>query len=482
MLGDPIAAVFTASLVALAYLLCNVYEQEIIAFLTKPRFHFPHSRHVDRTVQLHPSENRPFGLSAIVAPVLILPDSAVALDPVQPDAATTESAAPETVFPVSAAASSIVPDPAVPDPSSPDSVSDADSGSLPVPVPNSADDAPPPPVDDGSNDTAIPPDPTATDGISPPLVDEGSVEAPNPAVPTTTVEILPPPAPAVSLPPITTVTVSLPSPTSLSVSQLSLTSLTVSSSPTSTTSDSSESSTLPATPNPTGTIPHSPGVDEYHLYTGNGSVAAGWPHKADWVSYEDMFTANVPLISSSCTIYQVALDTPDEIAGLRNATLSISTETNTDPRFILAVIMQESNGCVRVPTSYYSVRNPGLMQSHNGPATCNEDATPMYPCPYATIEEMIREGTAGTSWDTGLGLVEALRQATGGVDDVGRYYRAARIYNSGSVDASENLEAGIATHCYASDVANRLTGWVLAKDECDGGGLRILPWGRRGLL
>lgn len=190
----------------------------------------------------------------------------------------------------------------------------------------------------------------------------------------------------------------------------------------------------------------------------------------------------MPLISSSCTIYQVDLDTPDEIAALRNATLSISTETNTDPRFILAVIMQESNGCVRVPTSYYSVRNPGLMQSHNGPATCNEDATPLYPCPYATIEEMIREGTAGTSWDTGLGLVEALRQATGGVDDVGRYYRAARIYNSGSVDASGDLEAGIATHCYASDVANRLTGWVLAKDECDGGGMRILPWGRRGLL
>ncbi|KAL8686409.1 MAG: hypothetical protein Q9224_005456, partial [Gallowayella concinna] len=41
------------------------------------------------------------------------------------------------------------------------------------------------------------------------------------------------------------------------------------------------------TPDPTNTIPTSPGIDEYHLYTGNGSIAAGWPHKAEWTSYEE---------------------------------------------------------------------------------------------------------------------------------------------------------------------------------------------------
>lgn len=108
------------------------------------------------------------------------------------------------------------------------------------------------------------------------------------------------------------------------------------------------------------------------------------------------------------------------------------------------------------------------MQSHNGPATCNEDASPIYPCPYATIEEMIREGTAGTFEGRGMGLVMALREATvnGHVDDVGRYYRAARIYNSGSVDGSGDLGMGVATHCYASDVANRLRGWSLSDDGC----------------
>lgn len=130
--------------------------------------------------------------------------------------------------------------------------------------------------------------------------------------------------------------------------------------------------------------------------------------------------------------------------------------------------MQESGGCVRAPTSYYSVRNPGLMQSHNGPATCNEDATPRTPCPYGVVEEMIREGTAGAGFGEDImGLVEALRVAEGEVDDVARYYRAARIYNSGSVDPSGDLGKGVATHCYASDVANRLVGWVMGKDGCD---------------
>ncbi len=112
------------------------------------------------------------------------------------------------------------------------------------------------------------------------------------------------------------------------------------------------------------------------------------------------------------------------------------------------------------------------MQSHNGPATCNEDATPIYPCPYAMIEEMIREGTAGTFEGRGMGLVMALREGTEGgmVDDVGRYYRAARIYNSGSIDPSGDLGKGVATHCYASDIANRLRGWSLADDGCVEGG------------
>lgn len=41
------------------------------------------------------------------------------------------------------------------------------------------------------------------------------------------------------------------------------------------------------------------------------------------------------------------------------------------------------------------------------------------------------------------------------------------MYNGGSVDPSGDLGKGCCTKCYASDIANRLTGWVLAKHDCD---------------
>ena len=116
---------------------------------------------------------------------------------------------------------------------------------------------------------------------------------------------------------------------------------------------------------------------------------------------------------------------------------------------ILAVIMQESHGCVRAPTTYNGVRNPGLMQDHNGEATCNDNGYVQNPCPSATIYKMISEGTAGTP--SGDGLANCLNKA--GRSDVSAFYRAARIYNSGSIASTGQLEDGIATHCYASDIA-----------------------------
>lgn len=58
------------------------------------------------------------------------------------------------------------------------------------------------------------------------------------------------------------------------------------------------------------------------------------------------------------------------------------------------------------------------------------------------------------------------RHGTSKATTVSQVYRAARIYNSGRVDPSGDLGKGIATHCYASDVANRLTGRVHAKSTC----------------
>jgi LysM domain len=131
-------------------------------------------------------------------------------------------------------------------------------------------------------------------------------------------------------------------------------------------------------------------------------------------------------------------------------------------------MMQESGGCSRAPTTNYGVRNPGVMQSHNGAGTCNDKGVIQTPCPAPVILQMVRDGAAGT--DSGHGLVQLLQQSSG--SEASRYYQAARKYNSGSVDPSGDLGAGIATHCYSSDVANRLTGWVRSRKTCnlDGAG------------
>ena len=55
------------------------------------------------------------------------------------------------------------------------------------------------------------------------------------------------------------------------------------------------------------------------------------------------------------------------------------------------------------------------------------------------------------------------------IQDVGyaeAYYRAARLYNSGEIDDSGDLGKGSATHCYVSDIANRLVGWTDSEHGC----------------
>jgi hypothetical protein len=116
-------------------------------------------------------------------------------------------------------------------------------------------------------------------------------------------------------------------------------------------------------------------------------------------------------------------------------------------------MIQESKGCVRAPTTNYGQENPGLFQSFNGKHSCNNGGVKT-PCPQSEIEGMVTEG-AGIG--LGFGLTQALQQSN--ANDDSKYYKAARIYNSGSVAPSGNLGDGIATHCYATDIANRLVGW-----------------------
>lgn len=204
-------------------------------------------------------------------------------------------------------------------------------------------------------------------------------------------------------------------------------------------------------------------ADAYNAYGGDGSTDAGWPSIDQWGSYEDLWNANVPLMQKSCGWNSWGTDnSADEINAINDAIQQASGQTGLDNRFILSVIMQESKGCVRVPTTNNGVVNPGLMQSHNGSGSC----AGVDPCPAETITQMVMDGTAGTP--SGDGLQQTFATASGATGDAGSrgYYAAARLYNSGSIDYS-NLNNGLgSTACYSQDVANRLTGWTLAGSNC----------------
>ncbi|KID67858.1 uncharacterized protein G6M90_00g094590 [Metarhizium brunneum] len=216
------------------------------------------------------------------------------------------------------------------------------------------------------------------------------------------------------------------------------------------------SAAAPAPSSGAGPAPSSPAP--YKLYLGNGSPADGWPTESKWPSFEALWTINLPFIKTGCNWQNFQPNSEEETAELKSAIESVGQSGGVDPRFILAIVMQESNGCVRVGSTANGVKNPGLMQSHMGPHTCYNKST----CSKDEIEGMIKDGTLGTP--SGDGLKQVLVQAGPGE---GQFYRAARIYNSGRVAAGGALQLGIgATNCYSTDIANRLSGWNSGVTPC----------------
>jgi len=222
---------------------------------------------------------------------------------------------------------------------------------------------------------------------------------------------------------------------------------------------------LPAGSSTTSSAPASTatGSYAYQMYSGNGTVAAGWPAMSQWLDFDDMWNFNVPIMQQSCSQWGVPNNSPDEIADIKSSVQSISASSGVDARFILAIIMQESNGCVRVITTNYGVENPGLMQDHDGAGSCNRDGVVQTPCPASEITQMITDGTTGTA--SGDGLVQCIAETN--LSDVSMYYAGARIYNGGIGGyVPDNLGSGCCTLCYSSDVANRLTGWHSGPSGC----------------
>ena len=95
---------------------------------------------------------------------------------------------------------------------------------------------------------------------------------------------------------------------------------------------------------------------------------------------------------ASCGNDGLANDSGPEVGSIYNGIQQIAQQSGVDHRFILAVIMQESNGCVRIGTTIDpsgTIYNPGLMQDFDGYYTCNTSQNDEYhenlgvvnPCP-----------------------------------------------------------------------------------------------------
>ncbi|KFY85827.1 hypothetical protein V500_08095 [Pseudogymnoascus sp. VKM F-4518 (FW-2643)] len=183
------------------------------------------------------------------------------------------------------------------------------------------------------------------------------------------------------------------------------------------------------------------GSDNHLTTCGPPSAYPAYGTGGVWMNFPDMFNKNKQSMTNNGA-------TDEEIGRIYNSINTIAAASLVDRRVILAVIMQESHGNPRVgsTTSHDGVGNPGLMQSHQGVTCANQAA----PCPQSIIDQMVRDGTQGTS--SGDGLVQ-------GINIYGNVYEALRYYNSGNVDAS-NLCLGGATASYVADVASRLTGWT----------------------
>ncbi|KAF2763964.1 hypothetical protein EJ03DRAFT_322057 [Teratosphaeria nubilosa] len=186
-----------------------------------------------------------------------------------------------------------------------------------------------------------------------------------------------------------------------------------------------------------------------------------------WVDFFSMWEHNEGLMNVSCSaIFNGTRDNSmTENLDILEAIGAESDKMGVDRRFNLAIIMQESKGCVRAQTTSSpgeDVTNPGLMQTHDGLGTCAGTENRTTPCGPVMIRQMVKDGVQGTAGGDGLKQCWDTSPGSGAA----QYYAAARMYNSGAIDGSGDLGAGCCTHCYASDVANRLTGWVNATSPC----------------
>lgn len=158
-----------------------------------------------------------------------------------------------------------------------------------------------------------------------------------------------------------------------------------------------------------------------------------FPPEASWVSFDQLWDVSNALCVGQQNGAQGAL-IKDDIA-------EVAAESGVDARVILAVVLQESNCNLEVVTTNNGVRNPGIMQSHNG---ASYDGT------NASILQMLRDGVEGTA--DGDGLKQLIAQYG--------TFAGLRAYNSGpgGVDPGDLSQTSTGDPDYVSSIAHKLVG------------------------
>lgn len=81
------------------------------------------------------------------------------------------------------------------------------------------------------------------------------------------------------------------------------------------------------------------GSDTYTCYSGGRQ---SYPDHSKWASFSSMWNANKQAMASGCSSLGVSPEnTAEQVGEIYNAILQVTATSFVDPRFILAIIMQE---------------------------------------------------------------------------------------------------------------------------------------------
>lgn len=203
----------------------------------------------------------------------------------------------------------------------------------------------------------------------------------------------------------------------------------------------------------------------YTRFIGDGGLIGGsdpdtyWPLKNLWITLDDMVAMNRKVMLESCAQYSVESNNDTDINNLRDMIMEVSHDKMVDATFILAIVLQESQGCVRRPnaTSKEGLSTLNGVLLGKGTAKCEGLAA----CQRSTIREMLENGGSGVPESDLRSLVAAIEKNTDHNPQHSlNYYRAAYVYSTAVANIPARFEDAIPRHCYVSDVANRLVGWV----------------------